>query len=795
MKASRKILSLILCGCILFGLAASVVLPRAAATVADDLEESLLGELSATYESCGDPGAIAQVSGDTGGKSYGLYMFASSADTPKSFFTWCQNSSNAYYQGIGNTLSEVYYYGTPGYGPLFDQAWKNLAADNPEGFGRAQRDFVRAEFYNKYLAAIAEKVPSFDIADYSIALRNTLWSRAIQHGIWGATAVFTRAMDALGGFANQPESELINAIYAESGRLTTEGSIKMYGSRARYYGVEGLSLYYYSSCSSDVQLGVYVRLHINEPAAAQAMLAEYGFLDTPVTEASYLISPAGNRNLSIGADPSGLVINEHEGESGQQFHLTYYASGYYTVTHMGSSLRMTADDSGVTLAPASTSHGQFWRIVPQEDGFALQNRATGQYLSAGSFSAGGAVTVSDEPAAWQLLSGNSNWSLTGASYPTYASTLRVGASSFPFRGMLRSNFPITKVRAEVRNDSDVVQFYAEDYPGTTYYDLSKMDSSMTFGQLGSGSYTLLISAEDNSGGTYELTSPFFVADSTFTVTFKANGGVCDVTSRDYNAGQVLGELPVPTKDGKIFIGWFDENEEEVTGASVMPARDMTLTAHYAWLYTYTFYDYDGETVLATGQLRRGASIPLPKDPSRPSTDDYYYTFSGWSGYTPGMTMPKSDISFVAEYEEHLVEKYTEIVSSGAFPLIDGYLRAIPAGTTAGKIVKSLSPKDYIAIHKGSETVSGAVGTGMTVDLTVDGELIQSAEIVVTGDVNGDGSVTLTDMVQLRAHLLGRGELTGAYYQSADLNGDSQVTLTDFVQILSAVLGRSTIKPN
>lgn len=794
MKTSRKYISLLLCAAMLLGMAVSM-LPRASATVADDLEESMLGQLSEIYESNGDPGAIATVAGDNGGKSYGLYMFASASDTPKAFFQWCQASSNAYYQGIGNTLSEVYYYGTPGYGPMFDQAWRDLAADNREGFGLAQRDFVRAEFYDKYLVSIKGNIPDFDVSNYSIALRNVLWSRVIQHGMGGATNVFVRAMDSLGGFANQHESELINAIYLESSRLTDNGPIKMWGTSAERYGVAGKSLAYFSSCSSGVQLGVYVRLRINEPANAQAMLAQYGFSDAPVVEGNYLISPADNENLAVTPGSSGLIINTLSGEDDQQFRLTYYASGYYIITDRSSALRLTAADGGVTLAEPSADNAQFWALISLNSGFALQNRATGQYLSAESFSAGDTVTMADEEAQWQLAPGDANWSLTGASYPTYASGLHVGASSFPFRGILRSTYPITKVRAEVQDANEVTLFFAEAKPKALYYDLSQMDDQMTFGRLGSGSYTLLITASDSSGGRFELREPFFVSGDTYTVVFDANGGACDVTSKTYDPGQVLGELPVPTKANRVFVGWYDEDGELVTAASVMPARDMTLTAHYARLYTYTFYDYDGETVISTGKLRYGKPIPLPEDPARPATDDYYYTFIGWEGYTPGMTMPKSSVSFVAIYEEHAVERYTEIVASGAYHLVDGYLRAIPAGTSAKKILKTLSPKDYIAIHSGGETVTGTVGTGMTVDLTVDGTVVDSAEIVVTGDVNGDGKVTLTDMVQIRAHLLERSSLSGAAYQAADINGDGQLTLTDFVQSLSAVLGRTQIKPN
>ena len=67
--------------------------------------------------------------------------------------------------------------------------------------------------------------------NYSIALRNVFWSRAVQHGVGaasgfsssdgrgGATGVIMRAFDALGGFANQPEAQLIEAIYNESGAV------------------------------------------------------------------------------------------------------------------------------------------------------------------------------------------------------------------------------------------------------------------------------------------------------------------------------------------------------------------------------------------------------------------------------------------------------------------------------------------------------------------------------------------------------------------------------------------------
>jgi len=795
MRPFRKTISVLLCACILLAMLPAVLLPLSA-TVADDLEEELLGTLSARYESNSDPGAIAEVAGDPGGKSYGTYMLASRAGSPKSFFEWCQASENMYYKSIGDTLSEAYYYGNPGYGTRFDAAWKQLAKENADGFARAQHDFIRATYYDRCVSAIAEAVPSFSIANYSIALRNVLWSRAVQHGVGGAVTVVIRALETLGGFVNQQESELINAIYAESGRLVDDASPKMSGSTARNYGVEGLSLAYYTGCSADVQLGVYIRLRINEPANAQAMLAEYGYGDAPLGEGSYLLSPAGNENLAMNVgDKNKLTISAMTDDAKQQFRLVYYASGCYTITGVDSGLRLTAASGSVKLAAATASDNQLWVPEPFNSGFLLRSKATGQYLSADSFSAGGTVTMSEASAQWQLVPGAANWTLTGASYPTYANGLQVGSSSFPFRGTLRSTYPITKVRSEILNSKGTTLYYSEAKPNAVFYDLSKMDKDMAFSKLKGGSYTLLITADDTSGSHYELREPFFVSDGTYTATLDPGKGTCDVTALSYEPGQVFGELPTAKRSGYSFVGWYDEDGNRVTAASTTPARNMVLTAKYAKLYTYTFLDHDEETVVASGKLIAGKPIPLPDDPTRPNDEEFYYTFSGWQGYTPGMEMGKENVTFVAQYDAHPLSELTEMAATGSYRLVDGYLRVIPAGTTAEQILDKLTPRDFITIRSGGEAVTGAVATGMTVEFAPAGEVTQSVAIVVTGDVNGDSAVTLTDMVQIRAHLLSRKELKGAYLEAADLNGDGNVTLTDFVQSLSAVLGRSTIQPN
>lgn len=65
---------------------------------------------------------------------------------------------------------------------------------------------------------------------------------------------------------------------------------------------------------------------------------------------------------------------------------------------------------------------------------------------------------------------------------------------------------------------------------------------------------------------------------------------------------------------------------------------------------------------------------------------------------------------------------------------------------------------------------------------------QEAPALQTGDVNGDGAITLKDASLIRYTLLGQAALTPQQTQRADVNGDGAVTLKDAAFIRSYVLG-------
>ncbi len=65
---------------------------------------------------------------------------------------------------------------------------------------------------------------------------------------------------------------------------------------------------------------------------------------------------------------------------------------------------------------------------------------------------------------------------------------------------------------------------------------------------------------------------------------------------------------------------------------------------------------------------------------------------------------------------------------------------------------------------------------------------------MTGDINGDGDVTLTDFVQFKSFLLNKAKPSDLQAAAGDLNGDNEASLTDFIALKSFLLGKGTVKP-
>ena len=355
-----------------------------------------LGSLSQYYETGtnADPGRISNVDGDSGGTSYGLYMFVEKTVT--SFMDWLKKSGSAVYRGFGDRLYNAYAYNTsgqyyPGFGSNFKNTWQEIGRNNRTEFAQAQTDFWRETQYTQLVANVEGQYKGFDIDNYSNALKNVFWSRSVHHGVGatygstkntdgmsGATGVICRAFKALGGFKNQSEAELIAAIYAECSKLDTNGKWKednMETLTAKKYGIYGRSMAYFNINSGGVQTSVYSRLHVNEPADALVMRYTHSDPDIPEGEYTLLYNNNGEQNHGLGKSVSTLTA----AADAMMLRLTYYNNGYYILTN-DDGQRLSVSGGKLVLEAASTSNNQFW-ILGGGSGYTLQNVGTKQYVT------------------------------------------------------------------------------------------------------------------------------------------------------------------------------------------------------------------------------------------------------------------------------------------------------------------------------------------------------------------------------------------------------------------------------
>lgn len=57
-----------------------------------------------------------------------------------------------------------------------------------------------------------------------------------------------------------------------------------------------------------------------------------------------------------------------------------------------------------------------------------------------------------------------------------------------------------------------------------------------------------------------------------------------------------------------------------------------------------------------------------------------------------------------------------------------------------------------------------------------------------GDCNGDGSVTILDMLLINQHVMGQNVLSGEAKEAADMNGDGKITSEDADAVKKIIFG-------
>ncbi len=128
---------------------------------------------------------------------------------------------------------------------------------------------------------------------------------------------------------------------------------------------------------------------------------------------------------------------------------------------------------------------------------------------------------------------------------------------------------------------------------------------------------------------------------------------------------------------------------------------------------------------------------------------------------------------------------------------DNMIEGLVTGKTVNQLLSGItSTQDdtEIKVYKGNTEVVGSsnLATGMTVKIFQNGSEVNSYEVVVKGDANGDGKVTGIDYLLIKRHVLSTYTLNGANLAACSIETNGKVGVTDYILTKRAVMGTYTI---
>lgn len=136
--------------------------------------------------------------------------------------------------------------------------------------------------------------------------------------------------------------------------------------------------------------------------------------------------------------------------------------------------------------------------------------------------------------------------------------------------------------------------------------------------------------------------------------------------------------------------------------------------------------------------------------------------------------------------EDVIKKVSvKSISSNVYKFEESNIVGIKPGTKVETFKSNIIGTGIQVFNQsGTELTTGQiVGTGMTMKSGS-----ETYTLIISGDLNGDGQVSATDLSKIKQHLIELRLLEGAYLEAADVDDDENVTITDLSRIRKAMFG-------
>ena len=235
--------------------------------------------------------------------------------------------------------------------------------------------------------------------------------------------------------------------------------------------------------------------------------------------------------------------------------------------------------------------------------------------------------------------------------------------------------------------------------------------------------------------------------------------------------------------------------EQLLNVNSTPYLTVDATTTAGWNVHLAYIDKDGirRTVTAS-QIYGAGATDFAANPTRTTyTIDFggyvnalghadangYVTIVGCDIYVVGTTDTYVQL-YSCAFTEAASEPDAPAKITGAYTVTNGLLQCLPVNTTASALLAVMDNAEYLRIvDKNGASAGEALATGMTLQLVVNGTVVDEAVIAVCGDVNGDGLVNTVDArAMLATTLQGGASIDAATGLAMDINGDGTINTMD-----------------
>ena len=142
---------------------------------------------------------------------------------------------------------------------------------------------------------------------------------------------------------------------------------------------------------------------------------------------------------------------------------------------------------------------------------------------------------------------------------------------------------------------------------------------------------------------------------------------------------------------------------------------------------------------------------------------------------------------------------TPAIEDTTYKIQDDIISGISTGTTADNYLSNFSLTSGASlIAKSADGTPLApdqkIATGtITILLDKHDNAVQEYLVLIKGDINGDGEITITDLVKAKRHLAGLETYSGVYQMAGDITSTGAINITDVVKICRHIAGLGDIE--